>query len=153
MAKTISPFSKWHFQTLMQGITTHHEVAYNKRLKQGVKGKAFYDQSSLLGYSKWKKPWRKKTHNCRNKDTIGSTLLAMTDGSTHCSGKGPPRSVPSRRLLRWPDHSKGSNLCSIFTLCVSSASSSAGQALSQVSLSKSLWPYEWGQEQSGVLQS
>lgn len=60
MTKTISPFSNWHFQTLMQGITTHHEVAYNKRLKQGVKGKAFYGQSSLLGYSKWKKPWKKK---------------------------------------------------------------------------------------------
>lgn len=152
MTETISPFSNWHFQTLMQGIATDHNVAYNKRLKQGVKRKAFYGQSSLVGYSKWKKSWKKK-NNCRNRDMIGSTLLAMTNGSKHCSGKGPPQSIPSRRLLRWPQPSKRSNLCSIFTLCVSSASSSAGQVLSDISPSKPLWSYQCSQEQAGLLQS
>lgn len=55
MTKTISPFSNWHFQTLMQGIRTYHTAVYNKRLKQGAKGKAFFVQFSLSLYSKWKK--------------------------------------------------------------------------------------------------
>lgn len=139
MTKTISPFSNWHFETSMQGITTHHKVTYNKRLKQGVKGKVFYGQSSVLGYNKWKKTWKKKT-TVGIKPQLAAVFWPWPNTAQAKDHHGPYPAVGSWGGLTTPKEA----ICAAFSHCVylSSASSSAEQVLSHVSPSKSLWSYE-----------